>query len=161
VGSADAEGAAPRIRDVEPGSALAERGGVRGLPHALRARGGGEGERSLDPEPAAERLARLSDLSSVRGVGDPDAGGADPGEEPRPAAAGGWGDRGDAGYAEGGEGGRGDGCAARAGAGVAQEGAVAAGLRGGGEQHRVPRPGGGRAAPGGGARCRAGSAGPP
>ena len=60
VGHAGAEGAAPGVRAVEPGGPLAERGGVRGLPHALRARGGGEGERPLGAEPAAEhRAARV------------------------------------------------------------------------------------------------------
>src|SRR5262249_23079627 len=37
IGRAGAEGAAPRVRDVESGGALTERGGVCGLPHALRA----------------------------------------------------------------------------------------------------------------------------
>ncbi len=66
VGRAGAEGAASGVRDVEPGGPLAERGGVRGLPHALHPRGGGEGERPLGAEPAAEREPGVPDVSSVR-----------------------------------------------------------------------------------------------
>ena len=57
VGRAGAEGAASGVRAVEPGHPRAERGGVRGLPHALHPRGGAQGERPLGAEPAVEHLA--------------------------------------------------------------------------------------------------------
>ena len=58
-----AEGAAPRVRDLEPGHPRARRRRVRRLPHALSARGRDEGERPLGAQSAAEHRARLPDLS--------------------------------------------------------------------------------------------------
>ena len=58
----------PGVRGVESGRARPGRRGLRGLPHALRARRRAEGERPLGAEPAAESQPRLPDLS--RGAGE-------------------------------------------------------------------------------------------
>jgi nitrite reductase (cytochrome c-552) len=56
------QGAAPRVRDVEPGDPRAVRRGVRGLPHAVHAPGGDQDLRSPHPEPDAEHRAGVPDL---------------------------------------------------------------------------------------------------
>ena len=53
-----AQGAASRVRDVEPGHPRAQRRRVRRLPHALQARGRDEGLGPLGPQPAAQYGSR-------------------------------------------------------------------------------------------------------
>ena len=54
TGARRAQGAAPGVRDVEPGHSRAQRRRVRRLPHAVQARGRDEGVGPLGPQPAAE-----------------------------------------------------------------------------------------------------------
>ena len=70
-GAAGAQGAAPGVRDVEPGDPRPQRRGVRRLPHALHARGGDQGQRPPRPQPAAEHRAGLPDVPPLRGERDP------------------------------------------------------------------------------------------
>ena len=63
--SPDAQGAASRVRDVEPGDPRAQRRRMRRLPHALHARGRPEDQRSPCPQPAAQHEQRVPDLPQV------------------------------------------------------------------------------------------------
>ena len=71
TGRRGAEGAAPGVRDVEPGHPRALGRRLRGLPHALQARGRDEGLRPLGAQPAAEHQPRLPGLPPLRGERDP------------------------------------------------------------------------------------------
>src|SRR5262245_20141534 len=146
-GDEDAEGAAPGVRGVEPGDPRAGGRGVRGLPHAVRAGGGAQGERPLGPEPAPERESGVPDLSPGARAGAAGAGADDPGPAPCALAAGGDGDDGHARRDRGGEEGGGDRRGPRGRRRASPEGAVAARLRGGGELHGLPRPPGAGAHP--------------
>jgi nitrite reductase (cytochrome c-552) len=66
---AGAEGAASRVRDVEPGHPRQVGRDVRRLPHAVPARGRDEDQRSPRAEPAAQHQPCLPDLSQVVGRG--------------------------------------------------------------------------------------------
>ena len=68
-GHQGAQGPASRVRGVEPGHPRAGRGRLRGLPHALRAGGGDEGQRPLGAEPAAEPEPGVPDVSPRGGAG--------------------------------------------------------------------------------------------
>ena len=61
-----AQGAAPGVRDVEPGHSRAQRRRLRRLPHAVQARRRDEGLGPLGAQPAAEHRPRLPGLPSVR-----------------------------------------------------------------------------------------------
>ena len=76
---AGAQGAAPRVRDVEPGHPRALRRRLRRLPHALQARRRAEGQRPPRAQPAAERQQRLPDLPPLAGGGAAGARRDDPG----------------------------------------------------------------------------------
>ena len=65
TGAPNAQGAASRIRNVEPGHSRALRGDLQRLPHALHARGRAEDHRPSRAEPAAEHQPRLPDVSQV------------------------------------------------------------------------------------------------
>ena len=65
IGRADAEGAAPRVRDVEPGHSRAIGRHLHRLPHAVPARGRAQDQRSSRAEPAAQHQPGLPDLSQV------------------------------------------------------------------------------------------------
>ena len=62
---AGAQGAAPRVRDVEPGHPRALRRRLRRLPHAVPARGRAEDQRPPRAQPAAQHQPRLPDLPQV------------------------------------------------------------------------------------------------
>ena len=66
---AGAEGAAPRVRDVEPGHPRPLGRDLRRLPHAVPARGRAQGQRPSRPQPAAQHQPRLPDLPQVVGGG--------------------------------------------------------------------------------------------
>ncbi len=68
-GRAGAQGAAPRVRDVEPGHPRALGRRLRRLPHALHARGRAEDQRPPRAQPAAQHQPRLPDLPQVAGGG--------------------------------------------------------------------------------------------
>ena len=64
---AGAEGAAPRVRDVEPGHPRALGRDLRRLPHAVPARGRAQDQRPSRPQPAPQHQPRLPDLPQVVG----------------------------------------------------------------------------------------------
>ena len=66
-GSADVEGAAPRVRDVEPGRARAVGRRLRRLPHAVSACRRDEDQRPSRAQPAAEHQPRVPDVPSMVG----------------------------------------------------------------------------------------------
>ena len=85
---ADAEGPAPGVRDVEPGHPRPQRRDLRRLPHAVRPRGGGEGQRPPRPQPDAQRQPGVPDVPPLPGDGDHGPRGRHPGPHPRAARPG-------------------------------------------------------------------------
>ena len=91
---AGAQGAASRVRDVEPGHPCAIRRDLRGLPHALPARGRAEDQRPSRAQPAAQHQPRLPDVPPMVGGGAArarvhDSGPDLPDAQPRDGRAGG------------------------------------------------------------------------
>ena len=85
TGRAGAQGAASRVRALEPGHPRAQRRLLRGLPHALHARRRDQDQRSLGAQPALERQPRLPDLSSRLGGRDEGSRRRDPAAQLRSA----------------------------------------------------------------------------
>ena len=85
---AGAQGAAPGVRDVEPGHPRALRRGLRRLPHAVQARGRAEDQRPPRAQPAAQHQQRVPDLPQVAGGGAEGARRDDPGARLRAAQPG-------------------------------------------------------------------------
>ena len=139
-----AQGAAPRVRDVEPGDPRPLGRGLRGLPHAVHARGRPEDQRPPRAQPAPQHQQRLPDLPQVARAGAARAGGDDPGPHRQPAQPRHGRAHGPDHRHQGGEGGRGLGRRLEGGAGRPAPRAVLPGLRGVGELQRLPcAPGGG------------------
>src|SRR5690606_11479975 len=157
-GCTDAEGAASRVRALQPGAPRARRGRLRRLPHALPPRRRAQVQRPSRREPAARRESRLSDLPCGQRIAAARAGRGDPGSDLRPARArDGRGRRADRRSRRGGRVGarrRGD----RDGARAPSPGTVPARLRRGRELDGLPRAAGGGRDPGRGDRLRSSGA---
>ena len=68
-GRPGAQGAAPGVRDVEPGHSRPLRRDVRRLPHAVQARGRAQDQRPPRAQPAAQRQPGVPGLSPLAGGG--------------------------------------------------------------------------------------------
>ncbi len=124
-----AQGAAPRVRDVEPGHPRPQRRGLRRLPHALQARGRAQDHRPPRAQPAARPVAFLPQLPQLPRGGDAGAGRGHTRANPRPADARRAGLARPHGPGQGGAWPGGGRPGSAGGPGAATAGAVAAGLR--------------------------------
>ena len=90
TGAPNAQGAASRVRDVEPGHPRPLGRGLRRLPHAVHARGRAEDQRPPRAQPAAEHQQRLPDLPQVARGGAARPRRDDPGAHRRACATARW-----------------------------------------------------------------------